>query len=250
MRSARAVLLPVLLLLGGVTMRLEAQAALLFGYQLHAGDEPRFYEGYGQHLQWHRVHEDSLIWYGWQVLTGERLGMFIDGTFGRPFLAIDRRVDPAGDAADFAATAAPFADAVFREGYALRPELSTGTPLEDGRPTPMLEVIAYRVRPGGQERFEIAARHAREAAAGSPDLPQLTWYEKVNGGQLGQYLLVVHRNGFAGWDAGRADLSFLARSVTDARERTALAAILAEVVIDVRSELWRYLPGSSLIPER
>jgi len=243
-----AVALPLLLIVWNADAA-EGQGALLFGYRLHQGEESQFYGGYGQHLEWHRLHEDSLVWYGWQVVTGDRLGLFVDGTFGQPFLAIDQRVDPAGDAADFAATAGPHADAIFRMAYTLRRALGTAIPLEQGRPTSFLEVISYEVRPGGETRFENVVRRATEMAAVGTDAPPFTWYQLVDGGRHSTYALMIHREGFAGWDSARADLASLIANVGDVPTRDSLASMMFEVVSDVRSELWRYLPGSSLIPE-
>jgi hypothetical protein len=62
--------------------------------------EDPFDAGYQKHLAWHRAHQDPLVWYGWTVTHGPRMGMFIDGTFGAPFAAFDQRVAPADDAKD------------------------------------------------------------------------------------------------------------------------------------------------------
>ena len=224
-------------------------AALLFEYRPRPGDAERFHEGYRQHLEWHRAHGDSLIWYGWEVLTGERPGVFIDGTFGRPFAALDQRVDPAGDAADFAATAGPWAEPIGRTAYVLRRDLSTSTPLEQGRPTRLVEVVSYRVRPGAGKRFEAVVAEVRLAIAREPR-SSMTWYELVNGGVHATYTLFIHRNALGEWDDGRADLSSLIDDVPEAAAREDLRVTLGAVVVDVRSETWRYLPRSSLIPSR
>src|SRR5688500_15061252 len=72
----------------------SGDAAHLFAYVPKDGDEARFDEGYRTHLDWHRDKRDPLVWYGWYVANGERVGMFIDGSFGAPFAAFDQRVDP------------------------------------------------------------------------------------------------------------------------------------------------------------
>lgn len=220
-------------------------AAILFGYRPHAGMEGRFHEGYRRHLEWHRAKRDSLVWYGWEVLIGDRPGVFIDGTFGRPFLAFDERVEPAADGADFEATAGAFAAPLFRTAYLLLRDLSTGTPLERGHPTAMLEVITYRVRPGMESRFESAALAATRAAA--RDAPPFTWYRLVNGGPLATYLLTVHRQGLGGWDRHPADLASQLARIPAPRGPDLLAS-LSEAVVEATSEAWRYLPRSSLIP--
>ena len=57
-------------------------AAFLFAYDIPPGMQTRFEEGYHRHLEWHRQAKDPLVWYGWYVMTGDKLGRFVDGTFG------------------------------------------------------------------------------------------------------------------------------------------------------------------------
>jgi hypothetical protein len=223
-------------------------AVILFGYVPHAGQEALFQEGYRRHLEWHRAKQDSLVWYAWNVLIGERIGAFVDGTFGRPFLAFDRRVEPGADGADFDQTAQPFAEPIFRVAYTVRADLSTGTPLEDRRPTPYLAVITYHVRAGTEMQFEGAVRQARLIAMGNPGVPPLTWYRLVNGGPMPTYVLLVHLAALSDWDRGAWDLSGLLATLLDARSRESWAAALAASVTGVTSETWAYLPESSLLP--
>ncbi|MGE0353695.1 MAG: hypothetical protein AB7Q69_10675 [Gemmatimonadales bacterium] len=224
-----------------------APAGLLFGYLPHTGEEARFHEGYRRHLLWHKEKRDSLNWYGWQVLMGERPGVFVDGTFGRPFLAFDRRVDPAGDAADFAATAGPFAAPQFRTALVLLPELGTGIPLETGLPTPFLEVVSYRVRPGTEPAFENLVRSLKSSV--DSGAPPITWYRVVSGSDLTTYLMLIHRRALAEWDAPLYDLSSQAARLPEGRRKDALS-VLSNAVVRAGSETWRYLPVASLVPNR
>jgi len=80
--------------------------------------------------------------------------------------------------------------------------------------------------------------------------PFTTWYELVNGGRLPSYLQLVHRAGWAGWDTRRLELATLLATVGDSATRSGLSSLLAEIVTDITSETWRYLPESSLIPRR
>lgn len=205
-------------------------AALLFAYTPAEGNQSRFDEGYRRHLDWHRAKGDSLVWYGWYVLTGDRIGTFIDGTFGNRFEAIDRRVDPAGDAADFAQTAAPFADPVYRRAYRLRVDLSSATPLEDRQPSPLVHVYHFTVEPGTGERFEEWVRQTWVSTVERGGGPDYTWYELVLGGEHPGYLLMVPARGLSG----------LQPISTEA---------LAGMAARVRSETWRYREDLSYLPE-
>src|SRR5690606_12156632 len=118
------------------------------------GQTERFEAGYREHLEWHRRHGDTLPWYAWYVFSGERTGLFIDGSFGVPFAAFDRRVEPGQDAANFAATTAPYAETVGYEILRWLPELGTATQLADRAPSAQIEVVSYFVEPGRTASFE------------------------------------------------------------------------------------------------
>ncbi len=223
-----------------------ATGGFLFAYEPRPGQRAAFEEGYRRHLDWHRAREDSLTWFGWDVMAGPRLGMFVDGVFGIRFAALDVRVDPAGDAADAARNVTAHAEPTARELVLLRPDLSTATPLEDGRPTPFAQVVRYRVRVGAAGRMESALGQLRRTARTDALLPY-TVYEIVAGSSPG-FLLVVWRDGLGSFDRvernperalearlarGAADESAGEDADTGPPSRPALEA-------EVTSEVWRY----------
>jgi hypothetical protein len=220
----------------------QGSAAHFYFYRPAAGMEQAFEQGYRRHLQWHRQHRDPLAWYGWTVADGARAGQFVDASVGEPFAAFDRRVDPAGDAADAQVNVLPFAHALARPTYVLRPELGTGTPLEQGRPGTTVQVTVFRLRPGREVRFERAVLAARRVLESLPGAPAHTWYRLVVGGDAPQYLLMVSREGWASYDRFDRDLAALLADDGGALEDYAAAVRSAE------TETWRYRPELSLIP--
>lgn len=217
-------------------------AAHFYFYSPAAGRQDAFEQGYRRHLEWHRRHEDPLAWYGWMVEDGPRAGQFVDASVGEPFAAFDRRVDPAGDAADAARNVLPFATPRARPTYLLRPELGTGTPLENRRPSATMQVSVFHLRPGTEARFERAALAARSTLAARSGVPAHTWYRLVVGGKAPQYLLLVARQDWAAYDRYAEDIASLLAND---------AAALADYVAAVRSvdvETWRYRPELSLVP--
>ena len=114
MRSARlfllaatsALALSAIAITPAAAQTADAPVVQFFSY--HRTDKSAFEEGYRRHLEWHVRAGDKLNWFAWEVTSGERLGLFIDGTVA-PLSALDTRPDLAGDAADFARTAAAFA---------------------------------------------------------------------------------------------------------------------------------------------
>lgn len=225
---------------GALTLACEAhaQAAFLFAYDVDRGKEDAFEAGYAAHLGWHAAHGDTLPWYGWFVTSGPHTGVFVDGTFGVPFEAMDRRVDPAGDSADMAAKVLPFAKARAYSTLELWPEVSTARTLEDRRPTAAADVFTVKVAPSNVRGFEAAL------AGGAPqaELP-VTWYRLVSGGAAGSYLAFVPRGAWADLAGRPRDFGGLVTAAYG--PSAAKAAALAE---SVEVETWSYRPKLSRLP--
>lgn len=213
--------------------------------------EARFDEAYRRHLEWHRQVKDPLPWYGWYVTTGERLGVFIDGSFGIRFAAFDQRVDPAADGADFAQTAGEFAEALCRSVYRVRPELSTAQPLEHHAPSASIEVTQVLVRPAGQQEFEHTLALLREAMSAAEKPPSYTWYQLVAGGEQPSYLLMVARGRWADYDTSPvAGIDLLAGALIEEDRRGEILTAIERSVMRTSSETWTYRPDMSLVPAR
>lgn len=227
----------------------EGNAAFLFGYDPDEGHRALFDEGYRRHLDWHRKHEDPLSWYGWYVIGGERIGMFIDGSFGIPFSAFDERVAPAEDVADAAQTMLPFSRPVFRKAYVMRPDLSTGSPLEDGKTSPYVQVVYYEIRPGMAEAFERVVEALRPALEQKDEVPVHTWYELVVGGAHPTYMLMVPRTGWRSYGSFRETIASAIARTFDSDEANNLLSTLTRTVKHVRSEVWSYRSDLSYFPD-
>jgi hypothetical protein len=205
------------------SLLLIAQAAFLFAYDVDRGKEDAFEAGYAAHLAWHAEHKDPLPWYGWYVTSGPRTGLFIDGTFGIPFAAMDQRVDPVGDGADMTARVLPFAKARTYSALELWPQVSTVRTLEDRKPTAVLDAFTVTVAPKNIAAFETArSREPKGRAA---------WYRTISGGPTGAYLALVPR-----------------QTWTDLAGRPALLGKAAALVEHVEVESWSYRPKLSRIP--
>lgn len=229
------ILLPLLLIVHAMPALAQRDGGILFSYRLHAGERRQFDDGYRSHLEWHGAKQDSLPWYGWDVLAGRRHGEFIDGTFGIGFAAFDRRVDPAGDAAHAAASFAPHAEATGRWMVRLRRDLSTATPLEDRTPSSLVQVVTYRVAPSDRSSFEAVLKEVR----GSSGLIAFAVYECVAGMSDVEYMLLVGRDALATFDTAAVDP---ARAIENALARVTAVDVRAE------SELWSLRRDLTLLP--
>jgi hypothetical protein len=231
-------------LASGPALARTEQAAFLFTYDIDRGQEAAFEAGYAAHLQWHAAQGDSLPWFGWYVTSGPRTGLFVDGTFGVPFAAMDARPDPAGDGADMKARVLPYARARTYSTHVLWPEPSTVRGLEARQPSPVVDVYTLRVSSGDVSAFETALLASAKAKTDKGDLAW-TWYRLVSGGDLGGYMVLVPRRSWADLARRPTDMAGLIAAAHGASPDQARAAAL---VRGVEVETWSYKPGLSRLP--
>jgi hypothetical protein len=184
----------------------------------------KFSSGYRRHLVWHRTNRDPWTWHGWTFVLGERVGQFMDGTFGHAIADFDQAVNPAADAADNNLNVSPYADFVSHGIYERLETASTGAPLPDA--SPYMALNTYTVIPGQESSFESAIAKL----AGLPESRHLSWYKLRMGGQLSRYVLMRSVRTFSGGGA------------------LAEIEVPAGLVQHAQSELLRYEPTLSYEP--
>ena len=183
---------------------------------------------------WHRARRDPLSWYAWTIEDGERSGWFVDASVGEPFAAFDHRVDVAGDGADFRANVSAYAIPMGQPTYVLLREASTGTPLENRKPSATMQVTHVHVRLGMEARFERALARVHQNLQKEQGAPAHTWYRLVTGGDTAQYMLLVARDGWSGYDRFERSPGLLLAG-DEAAQRD-----MAESVQSATTETWRY----------
>ncbi len=219
----------------------------MFAYRPKPGKRSAFDEGYRRHLAWHRAHRDPFVWYGWDVVTGPDLGLFVDGTFGPSPAEFDARVAPAEDGADFAATVGELADPLWRRVCRRRPDLSTSRFLESRVPSPFVRILTYELRPGKSAAFETLLVHASASSNRNAGTPRASWetYELLDGGSAPSFLLLIPAEGFSAVDAG-SPVRWL-EGLSGAGTRTSDA--LSVSVERATSALWHLRRDLTSIPD-
>jgi hypothetical protein len=189
-----------------------------------------FEAGYERHLAWHRSHGDPWTWYGWSFVLGDRIGRFMDGTFGHAAADFDAPVDPADDAADNAVNVTPVADFLSHGVYERLVESSRGPALPDT--TAFLAMTTYHVAPGRAAEFEKWLGARAKAPPRSEAEARYSWYRLRLGGETPQYVLM---RAVPSWEAAIALPEQLAQSAGTLVQR-------------VTAELLRYRPTLSYRP--
>lgn len=229
----------------------KGNAAYLFAYYPKEDAREQFENGYKKHLSWHEAKKDPLVWYAWYVQTGDRLGLFIDGTFGISHMAFDNRIAPTEDGQDFQQTTAPFANNSFRKIYTLKSELSTVQLLEDHTPSKMIEVFEIVVDHGQEAVFEKVMQMLKVKLNNTPDKPLFTVYKLLSGGEQSGYMIMVPREKAADFDKKEHFLSISQLIVQNFSEEQAqqLNQDLSKAIKHLRNETWAYRSDMSRIPE-
>lgn len=190
------------------------------------GQTAHFEAGYKKHLQWHSSAKDSWNWYGWFIISGERAGQFVDATFGHAWADLDRRVDPAGDAADNNLHTEPFAD--YLTGYKL-----SRLPFSDPEDSTILGARFLRMLTIDVSDPSAVAAMVENLATGLKQkvpLHKFLAYKKVDGGRLGQIVIFIGAANFeelgrtAGWQDELLHLD-------TKQPRSAILSITAETLV-------------------
>jgi hypothetical protein len=202
-------------------------AAQLSTYHVKPGASAAFLEGYRAHLAWHMKARDRWAWYVWEVVSGERQGMYVGGSFDHDWAELERRPRPAEDGANHDATIGPHLERSVARYLERRADLGGRLASLE---SPYLSLIEVRVRPGERAAFERAVK--AEAAAAGRRAGELAhaWFEVVSGDAHPTYIALVAV-------PRRADLAAAAPH--------RLGLLPREGVASVRSELLSLLPDTS-----
>lgn len=218
----------------------DGGAALLYAYEIDRGEGEAFEAGYKAHLDWHRGRNDRLVWYGWYVVAGARVGAFVDGTFGADFADVDARPALKEDGAHFTEHVAPYASPTRYAVYELWGGPSTAPTLEDRDPSRYLDAYFLEVAPA-----EAAAFEKRLASLPKSNAP-LAWYRAGPGAPAPGYMLLAPRRDWASFAGRGVSFGDLIRAAYNADE--ADVAALARSIGKIDSEIWAYRPDLSYIP--
>ncbi len=212
-----------------------------------AGMQQQFEEALKRHLQWHRQNDPWTYW-GWQIITGDRTGQYVVGTFGHRWEDFDThaKFDPA-DQADANANVAQYLESANFSLLAFHPEISR-LPDEEV-PSPLVEVITYLVNGDSESEFNYTLRKIHEAIGKTKWVPYYAWYELANGGEHPTYILVIPHNTWAEFQPPKKTFPAMLEEAYGREEADSLVKSLNRTVRSVRSEVGRFRTDLSAQPK-
>ena len=158
-----------------------------------------FEAGIKRHMQWHRQQNDTWAWIVWVVVSGERMGQYVVGSFGHDWKDFDDRASfEKEDMANAMSLIGPYMQSVTSSFYAVRPDLSLNRPTPGGQPSAMSTVTTVLLKPGSSVESEEAIKEINAAIKKSdwPAKPS-AWYQLLNGGEGPTMVMVTAREKWA-----------------------------------------------------
>ena len=161
MMMCTAIAVPISFAQGG------GNVARVVVWQAKPGMDRDLEEGYKRHLEWHRNNGDLWSWYGWNIVSGERDGYFVDGTFFHTWKDLNSPVSPAADGADAAVNVSSYGDV---RSAAICEAVPTLTDLRVQQlVSPLLTFCYVGVQPGRAAEFEsLIGESLQNIPGGSP----------------------------------------------------------------------------------
>jgi len=194
-----------------------------------------FETGYKKHLQWHKDNGDRWNWYGWYVMSGPRVGWFIDATFNHTWADFDKPVKPVEDGLDARLHVSPFGDFQYNYKVAFHPGLSISD--TGSLKLKYLRMITLQVASIDTAKRVIDKLRSVYQLKGSKCF--LT-YKMADGGNLNQFQLLI---GFSSYeDYGKSEN--LLEEISQAE-----SSLKVKTISSVVSETLLYLPAMSLFPD-
>jgi hypothetical protein len=185
-------------LLAAVSAGAQAQPGNIAALEFQTpknGMVKQYEDGRKQKADWHKQQKDPQALLVWQILSGDHTGTYVVGRVGQHWADMDKpAVSDKDDLEEYQKVVAPFVQSMVARYYSLMPKVSN-PPAGMTGPSKYSEVLNYSVRIGSDADFRSAVTRIDEAIKKTKWPVNYEWYELVNGGRDGSYVLVIpHAN--------------------------------------------------------
>lgn len=154
----------------------------------------QYEDGRKQKAAWHQQQKDTQPLMVWQVLTGESTGSYVVGRTGQHWADFDKPAVPdQADIDEYNKVIGSYVESLEARYYQYLPKISNLT--MTGPPEKYSEIIVFQTRYGRESDFMSAITRVTEGAQKTKWPVQFGWFVLANGGQDGQYVLIIpHKN--------------------------------------------------------
>jgi len=212
------------------------------------GMAAQYEAGRKKHMDWHRRQNDASAWLTWEILTGERAGSYVTGTFNHHWKDFDAwaKMEDA-DNADAAINLDPYTDDSSNSIVSLLPRVSR--PVEGATtPAAMSQVIHIHLNPGATDDFMNCIKQFHDAIGKTKWPVNYNWYGVVNGGESPMFILSIPAKDWASMEGPEMPFAAMLEKALGKAAADALRKAYAKTIHCQKSELVRFRPDLSYIP--
>ncbi len=164
------------------------------------GARAQYEAGRKQKIAWHKQQNDPLPLMVFEVLSGDETGSFLVGHFSQHWADYDKPpVTDEADLAEFQKVIGAYVDSVVLRYYDFMPKISNVMG-EDKMPAKFSEILTFQVRSGKESDFRSAIARIHDASEKTKWPIEYRWYELVNGGTTGTFVLSLPRKNWADFE--------------------------------------------------
>jgi hypothetical protein len=186
----------VLLVAGSLAAQEKGTLASIEFQKVKASNVPQYEAGRKQKAAWHKQQNDPLPLLVWVTLSGENTGTFLVGHFNQHWADYDKPVvTDEADLAEFQKVLGNYVDSITTRYYDFMPKVSN----ESGDEA-LPEITIYQVRYGKGSDFRSGIERVHEAAIKTKWPVNYGFYQLVNGGTSGTYVLSIPHKSWADFE--------------------------------------------------
>ncbi len=215
------------------------------------GTASQYEAGRKQKAAWHKKQNDPQALLVWQTLSGDNTRSYLVGRFGQHWADFDKpAVTDEADEAEFQKDMGAYVDSVIARYYEFMPKISN--PPADMMPPKFSEVFIFQVCYGKGSDFRSAIDRIHEASQKTKWPLNYEWYELVNGGQAGTWVLSLPRNRWADFE-DKPDVKPFRDMLKEAFGQAEADSIVDRIDHSVEketSEIIQFRPDLSYIPSK
>jgi hypothetical protein len=219
--------------------------------KLKPGTAKQYEEGRKAQAGWHKQQKDTKPLMVWETLSGDDSGTYIVGRLEQHWADLD--VPEAQDKAELEAyekNVGSNVESLITRYYEFLPKDSR--PDDSMAPSKFSELITYVVKPGKEEEFHSGITRATEAIEKTKWPVHYYWYELVNGGRSGTYVLVIPHDKWADFE-DNPNMKPFEEMLNEAFGHAEAASILSRFDSSTEvqtSSILEYRPDLSYLPAK
>jgi len=214
------------------------------------GMTQQYEQGRKQKADWHKQQKDPQPLYVFETMSGENTGTYLVGRFGQHWADFDKPAIPdQADTDEFNKVMGSYVQSVSDRYYEFLPKLSNPDTSANG-PSKFTELVTFRIRRDKIAEFRAALAKVAEAVQKTKWPIHYEFYQLVNGGEVGTFVLGEPRANWADFEEQPNIKPFhdMLRDAFGAAEGDSVYDRVEGAIESEYTDIVRFRPDLSYIP--